>query len=618
MNRVIPDWKILNDLKQPLTNGERFLIEFLDKNLQQDRGFVYDHNKSRNENLSNYKGWLIFVQPFLNGSRPDIILLHPFVGCQIIEVKDWDLLHYSFEKDDFGKYEFCVSDRNGTYAIKSPIKQVEHYKEKLSGQLIPQLGEEFDNDKRKYGLFKTSIYFHNASTNSCHSLFEHLNLNYKVFPILGRDSLNSNNLRQIVPDSYLTQSYYWKREWNHEILFWLNPPFHSLEQTIKLDLNKYQQLFSEPTSGHYRVRGVAGSGKTQVLAYRAAKLASQGKTVLILSFNITLWHYIRDMVQRSPFEFNWKSFTFGHFHGFCKDILNEFGEKWPKESGDGESTFREIVPNKVLEVIKRGYYEKYDAIYIDEGQDYHVEWYTMLQSFLKERDELVVVCDKKQNIYGRNMDWLDKRRKGVEKFGDWIELKTVVRMPEGVAEITKRFSEEFDLNQDVRVENIQRPDLFNQYVEHTIWENIEESEWLSKIDSSYELIKKNATSNHVSDTVILLPNKEYGIECVKHFTENKGLKVNHVFENEEESRYHRHKKAFWMGDSRIKMSTIHSFKGWEVLNVIMLIPSNYYGSTELFDKQVYVAMTRTRQNLIVLNANERFKKFGEQLPKRWI
>jgi hypothetical protein len=118
MNRVIPDWKILNDLKQPLTNGERFLIEFLDKNLQQDRGFIYDHNKSRNENLSNYKGWLIFVQPFLNGSRPDIILLHPFVGCQIIEVKDWDLLHYSFEKDDFGKYEFCVSDRNGTYAIK--------------------------------------------------------------------------------------------------------------------------------------------------------------------------------------------------------------------------------------------------------------------------------------------------------------------------------------------------------------------------------------------------------------------------------------------------------------------------------------------------------------------
>lgn len=617
MKRIIPDWKTLNDLKQPLTKGERFLIEFLDNNLQKDTRFIYDNNKSKNENLANYKGWLIFVQPFLNGSRPDIVLLHPFVGCQIIEVKDWDLVHYSYEKDSFGKYDFCVSDNKGTYPIKSPIKQVEHYKEKLSGQLIPQLGEEFDNDKRKYGLLKTSVYFHNASTNECQSLFERLNLNYRVFPLFGKDLVLSNNLRQIVPDSYLSESYYWEKEWNLELLFWLNPPFHSLEQTVKLDLNKYQRLFSEPKSGHYRVRGVAGSGKTQVLAYRAGKIASEGKKVLILSFNITLWHYIRDMVQRSPFEFNWKSFTFGHFHGFCKDILNEFGEKWPKEAGEGEATFREIVPNKVMEVIKRGYYEKYDAIYIDEGQDYHIEWYTMLQKFLTDRDELVVVCDKKQNIYGRSMDWLDKRRKGVEKFGDWIELKTVVRMPEGVAEITKRFSEEFNLSQDVRVENIQRPYLFNQYIEHTVWENINENDWLVKVDSSYELVKKSATSNHVSDTVILLPNKDYGIECVKHFTEKKRMKVNHVFENEEEVRYHRHKKAFWMGDSRLKMSTIHSFKGWEVLNVIMLIPSEYYGSAELFYRQLYVAMTRTRQNLIVLNANERLKEFGEKLPNRW-
>jgi len=43
--------------------------------------------------------------------------------------------------------------------------------------------------------------------------------------------------------------------------------------------------------------------------------------------------------------------------------------------------------------------------------------------FLTKRDEVVVVCDKKQNIYSREMDWLDKRRPGVEKFGEWIELK---------------------------------------------------------------------------------------------------------------------------------------------------------------------------------------------------
>jgi hypothetical protein len=48
--------------------------------------------------------------------------------------------------------------------------------------------------------------------------------------------------------------------------------------------------------------------------------------------------------------------------------------------------------------------------------------------------------------------------------------------------------------------------------------------------------------------------------------------VNHVFEDDYDKKIHRHKKAFWMGDSRLKMSTIHSFKGWEVPNVIVVIP----------------------------------------------
>ena len=95
------------------------------------------------------------------------------------------------------------------------------------------------------------------------------------------------------------------------------------------------------------------------------------------------------------------------------------------------------------------------------------------------------------------------------------------------------------------------------------------------------------------------------------------MKVNHVFENEEEKRYHKYKKAFWMGDSRLKISTIHSFKGWEVLNVILYIPENYFGSDDVYDKIVYTAMTRTRQNLIVINSNKRYWEFGVELPNTW-
>ncbi|NUY82472.1 UvrD-helicase domain-containing protein [Flavobacterium sp. MAH-1] len=611
-NRIFPTWEQIKEFKQPLTDGELYLLNYLNQNLERDQDF-----QSGND-LANYNGWLIFVQPFLNGSRPDIIIFNPKVGVQIIEVKDWNLNYYSFERDEkSNKWNFTVSDSKGTYPIKSPIKQVEYYKEKLLGQLIPQLGEEIDKDKNRYGLVKTSVYFHNSTTEKAQELFKQEYINYTSFPVFGRNSLLASNIKQIVPDSYLRQSYYWVKDCNKEILFWLNPPFHSIEQGIKLNLNTYQKKFAEPEPGHHRVRGVAGSGKTQVLAHRAGNLASQGYRVLILSFNITLWHYIRDMVQRSPYAFSWKQFTFGHFHGFCKDVLNEFGEKWPNETAGTEIIFRDIVPNKVIEVIGKGDFVKYDAILIDEGQDYYVEWYNMLCKFLTERDEVVVVCDKKQNIYSREMDWLDKRRAGVEKFGEWTELKTIVRLPERIAAMTREFSEKYNLNQDVRVENIERPDLFNQYQEHSIWWNIDEMQWLAKIDEAFEIIKQNATSKHGSDTVILLPDKNYGYECVKHFEVIKNMKVNHVFENQSEKKYHKHKKAFWMGDSRLKISTIHSFKGWEVLNVILFIPEKYFGGDEAVDKIVYTAMTRTRQNLIVINSNKKYNEFGSGLSKVW-
>lgn len=613
-SRVVPSWEQIKQFKQPLTDGELCLLKFLDDNLKKDDLF-------KDNDLKKYNGWLIFVQPFLNGSRPDIIIFNPHVGAQIFEVKDWNLNNYSFEnrKNSDSKIHkvFCVSDSKGTYPIKSPIKQVEHYKEKICSQLIPQIGEKIDQNKIYYGLIKTAIYFHKSATEQAQTMFKSNVKDFSIFPIIGFDVLIPDNLNKIVPDNQRNESTYWIKDWNKEFLFWLYPPFHSIEQGIRLTLTDEQKKFAEPQAGHYRVRGVAGSGKTQVLAYRASKLASEGRRVLILTFNITLWHYVRDMVQRSPFNFGWENLTITYFHGFCKDILNEFGEKWPIENGAHEDVFKNEITKKITEVISKHSYEKYDAILVDEGQDFYIEWYKMLCEFLTNRDEFVVVCDKKQNIYGREMEWLDKRRGGVEKFGDWIELKKIIRLPEQVARISTDFSEKFDLNQDVRIGNIEKPNLFNQFQDNVIWWNIDEHNWLNKVDEAYEIIKKHATHKHPSDTVILLPDKYFGSECINHFVERKKIFVNHVFEDDDDKKYHKHKKAFWMGDSRLKISTIHSFKGFEISNVIVVIPSKIHGNEQLYDSIIYTAMTRARESLIVVNANERYRDFGDGRSVQW-
>ncbi len=129
-----------------------------------------------------------------------------------------------------------------------------------------------------------------------------------------------------------------------------------------------------------------------------------------------------------------------------------------------------------------GYFQR-----IRDGIDFCIEWYSMLCHFLTDRDEVVVVCDKKQNIYGQTTAWLDKRRRGVEKFGAWIELKKIIRLPEQVAKISVEFSEKFNLNQDVRVGSIERPNLFNQFLDHVVWWNIG-NDWLDKVDKAFEII----------------------------------------------------------------------------------------------------------------------------------
>lgn len=620
--RIYPSWEQIQALKNPLTEGELHLLRYLDDYLPRDPEW------KKGDKLADFNGWLIFAQPFLNGSRPDVIIFNPFVGLVIYEVKDWNLRHYSWGKNADGVRTLVVRNVSGNHKVKSPNKQVQHYKDKILGQLVPMIGEEVDRKSRKYGLIKTALYLHNATTEEARELLGSGIKNYQYFPIFGKDSLNEASLGAIVPDVKYSKSKYWNRGWNENLMFWLKPPYHSIEQGIPLNLKGNQYKVALPSRGHHRVRGVAGSGKTQALAYRAGKLASEGFDVLILSFNITLWHYVKDMIQRAPFTFEWNRITFNHFHGFCKDKLNEFGEEWPKspvrEDFQTEEEFKKAiddffkstVPFAVRNAAQGMEYQKYDAILIDEGQDYHYEWYGLLNDlFLKERDELLVVSDKKQNIYERELDWLDKRvtRTGLDKFKDpYIDLTASYRMPQRVAEMSNEFSELFGLNQELKVARIEgAPVLFHS--QHIVWVEIKDDQWLEYLYYSFLRLQKE--EYNPTDIVMLLPDHKHGHEAVEFFGE-KNVEVNHVFDVVGEPK--RNKRAFWMGDSRMKISTIHSFKGWELLNIVMFIPEQRFDSQSSLDAIIYTAITRTRENLIVLNANSRYTSFGRRYPNRWM
>ena len=57
----------------------------------------------------------------------------------------------------------------------------------------------------------------------------------------------------------------------------------------------------------------------------------------------------------------------------------------------------------------------------------------------------------------------------------------------------------------------------------------------------------------------------------------------------------------------MKISTTHSFKGWELENIVLIIDSDDGNTT---DELIYTAFTRAKENLIIFNrGNRKIDKF---------
>lgn len=73
----------------------------------------------------------VYFNPYLNGDRPDIIILKKQGGVFIIEVKDWDLDLYKLDKKKHWHLAHPKDAREKRVTILSPIEQCQKYKENL-------------------------------------------------------------------------------------------------------------------------------------------------------------------------------------------------------------------------------------------------------------------------------------------------------------------------------------------------------------------------------------------------------------------------------------------------------------------------------------------------------
>ncbi|MDX1396509.1 MAG: AAA family ATPase, partial [Gemmatimonadota bacterium] len=150
------------------------------------------------------------------------------------------------------------------------------------------------------------------------------------------------------------------------------------------------------------VEGGAGTGKTLVAVEQARRLAADGARVLVLCFNRGLAEGLaddlRDIEEIDVFS----------FHGLCHARAIAAGLGWPSMR-DADSEFWETTAAELLlQALEANPGDRYDAVLVDEGQDFADHWWIPVQALLRDPGDgaLWVFHDPPQNIFGRE-GWSD-------------------------------------------------------------------------------------------------------------------------------------------------------------------------------------------------------------------
>ena len=133
-----------------------------------------------------------------------------------------------------------------------------------------------------------------------------------------------------------------------------------------MDLHQ-EQVARGLGEGHRIIRGVAGSGKTLILAFRAEYLArASSKPVLILCFANGIAGRLEDVMQERGIEDRVQVRT---FHSWCSQMLKTYGIPAPRQEEYREfndwlaALVRTVEAETLLGHIPGG---QYDAVLIDE------------------------------------------------------------------------------------------------------------------------------------------------------------------------------------------------------------------------------------------------------------
>uniref|UniRef100_UPI00404766CE AAA family ATPase n=1 Tax=Rheinheimera sp. TaxID=1869214 RepID=UPI00404766CE len=647
MAKVYPSLENISRLKVKPTEGELHLLNYLVEEL--DDSFE------------------VFFNPFLDGDRPDFIILKRHVVIFVIEVKDYDLDNYSI--DSLNKWS--VKSGQGKSRISSPQAQAFTYKKNLFQLHLPVLGLARLENRNFYNLVVPLVYMHKADKTKLDELYRNaeeqinsknneLKQSFKA-GIVNADSHNrqadglSRTKKKLSRDKFLVYTNDRLKEllkkinsYKPHVLFddrvyddfkrRLMPSDHVLKQGKNVQLDSKQAELVLSKTGHSKIQGVAGCGKTTIMAARAVNAHTRhDEIVLIVTFNITLKNLFKDKISDVLGFRDEINFAITNYHQFFNSQLNAIGEDIVEliEKHGFEELYK-------FDLFKDKDLERYQTILVDEVQDFENEWVKILRdNFLAENGEMVLFGDYSQNIYER-----EPKRAAViaQGFGEWKKLKRSFRtqLESTLNPLFKKFQSAYLLEKYTDSESMETAIIQPEFTFELLRYHACSFNWENDF---FELIQSYIKNNNLNpnDIVILSSNiflvrkiaekfcglekthcmfetyselfqilknyeQQLRLEDLRNMPEEKLRDILYKYpdvKNELEQARRTKKNHFYANSGLIKLSTVHSYKGLESRTVFYLMDDN--DTPEV----AYTSITRTTENLIIfdLSKESQFSNF---------
>ncbi|MEW5892808.1 MAG: NERD domain-containing protein/DEAD/DEAH box helicase [Pseudomonadota bacterium] len=398
------------------------------------------------------------VGPF--GRHPDFVVLNPQQGLVVLEVKDWRLDSVV----GASKLDVTLLTPQGEVRAENPFEQVRSYMFNVMNTLRrdPLLVFEAGRFKGKPVLpFGHGVVF----TNITRRQYEATDLD-EVFPAercIFRDEMTESS----EPDRFRERV--WKMvsprlgpalsvpqiDRIRALLFpevrvrQIALPFDTPEPNPSpladriLDVMDLQQelLARNLGEGHRIVRGVAGSGKTLILAFRAEHLArAASRPVLVLCYANGIAGRLENAMQDRGVE---DRVIVSTFHAWCWNMLRTYDIPAPSERDLPDYGARLAAGvAAVIDAVARGLIPggQYDAVLIDEAHDFEPQWLELAAQMVNpDTKSLLIVYDDAQAIYkGRSRPvW---RQLGIEAAGRTTVLKLNYRNTSQILRFACKFA----------------------------------------------------------------------------------------------------------------------------------------------------------------------------------